>query len=113
MKRYTVHITDTAFELIREQARYIAVDCKSPLNAARWLEQVWDVVDNLEQMPARHGLADEDVFKAYEVRRALVGDHLLLFTINETARKVWIIGFRHGARLPRPNDLPDAPPTTT
>jgi toxin ParE1/3/4 len=108
--RYAVEITDTAMELIREQARYIAIERNAPLNASRWLEKVWDVIDALEVMPARHILAAEDAFKPYEVRRALVGEYLVLFTIDEPARKVWVIGFRHGSRLPRPNDLPDAPP---
>src|SRR5438874_866425 len=109
--RYAVEITDTAMELIRAQARYIAIDCHAPLNASRWLETVWDVIDGLEVMPARHNLAAEDAFKPYEVRRALAGDYLVLFTIDEPVRKVWVISFRHGSRLPRPNDLPDAPPT--
>jgi hypothetical protein len=110
--KYAVEITDTAFELIRSQARYIAVDCKAPLNAARWLERVWDAIDGLEDTPARHNLAEEDAFKPYEVRRALVGDYLILFTIDDAAGKVWVIGFRHGARIPRPDDMPDAPPST-
>lgn len=109
--KYRVETTDVARDLIREQARYIAVDRQAPLNAARWLEQVWDAVDGLEQMPARCPLAEEDGTKPYEVRRALVGDYVLLFTIDERARTVWIIGFRHGGRLPRPDDLPDAMPS--
>jgi hypothetical protein len=108
--KYTVEITDAAFERIRDQARYIAVDCQAPLNASRWLEQVWDVIDGLEYMPKRHNLAPENDFKSYEVRRALVGDYFVLFTVDESVGKVWVIGFRHGGRLPRPNDLPDTPP---
>ncbi len=109
---YAVEITDTTFELIRAQARYIAIDCQAPLNASRWLERMWDAIDGLEEMPKRHNLAEEDAFKSYEVRRALVSDYLVLFTIDEAAGKVWVIGFRHGSRLPRPDDLPVAPPTS-
>lgn len=108
--KYVVEVTDAAFELIREQAHYIAIDCQAPLNAGHWLEQVWDVVDSLETMPARHVFAEENEHKTYEVRRALVGDYLVLFTIDESNAKVWVIGFRHGSRRPRPQDLPDAPP---
>lgn len=108
--KYTVEITDAAFEAIRAQARYIAFDCHASLNAARWLEKVWDAVDGLEHMPQRHNLAAEDAHKSYEVRRALVGDYLILFTIDESAGKVWVIGFRHGSRLPRPDELPSEPP---
>jgi hypothetical protein len=108
--RYAIEITDTALGLIRAQARYIAIECHSPMNAAAWLAKVWDTVDGLEQMPMRHNLALEDAYKSYEVRRALVGDYLILFTIDESIKKVWVIGFRHGSRLPRPGALPDVPP---
>ena len=107
---YSVEITDSAFGMIHAAVRYIAEDCKSPLNASRWLEQVWDAVATLEQMPQRFPLAPEDPFKPYEVRRALVGDYLILFNVDDEASKVWIIGFRHGSRTPRPQDLPGSAP---
>ncbi|HZK81795.1 MAG TPA: type II toxin-antitoxin system RelE/ParE family toxin [Humisphaera sp.] len=103
--KYTVEVTQAAFDAIRTQARYIAVEYQAPLNASRWLEQVWDVIDGLEHMPSRHNLAPEDAFKPYEVRRALIGIFMVLFTIDEEAHTVTVIGFRHGSRLPRPNDL--------
>jgi mRNA-degrading endonuclease RelE of RelBE toxin-antitoxin system len=111
--KYAVEITDTAFELIRAQARYIAVDCQAPLNAGRWLEEVWDAIDGLEHMPKRHSLATESAYKSYEVRRILVGDYHILFNIDDAAATVWVIGFRHGSRLPRPTDLPSEPPKGT
>jgi mRNA-degrading endonuclease RelE of RelBE toxin-antitoxin system len=102
---YKVEITSATFDAIQEQARYIAVDCQAPLNSSRWLEQVWDAIDGLERMPGRHNLAPESAYKSYEVRRVIVGDYLILFTIDEPASTVWVIGFRHGSRLPRPGDL--------
>lgn len=107
---YSVEITDSALEAIRAEARYIAVDCQSPLNASRWLQRVLRAVEGLERMPRRYGLAAEDAFKPYEVRRVLVGDCLILFTVEDKTRKVWVIGFRHGTRLARPQDLPDELP---
>jgi len=104
---YSVEITDTAIGAIQAQARFIAIDRGAPLNAGRWLERIWDAIDGLERMPQRHRLAAENAFKRYEVRRALVGKYVLLFTIDKKARKVWVIGCRHGSRLPRPQDLPD------
>ena len=111
--RYNVDITDAAFALIREAAHYIAIDAAAPLNAGRWLEQVWDAIDGLEAMPSRCVLAAESAYKTYEVRRQLVGNYLILFTIDEAAHQVWVIGFRHGSRQPRPEELPDAPPGQT
>ena len=104
---FSVEITDTAFVTIRKHARYIAVERQSPENAKRWLERVWDAVDSLERLPRRAAKAQEDEFLAYEVRQLVVGSHLLLFTIDDDQRKVWVIGLRHGHRLPRPEDLPE------
>ena len=104
--KYTVEISNAALKLITAQARYIAVDCHAPLNASRWLEQVFDTIDGLEDFPSRHNLAPENKYKPYEVRRVLVGKYLILFTIDEVTATVSVIGFRHGSRLPRPDDLP-------
>ncbi len=102
---YKVEISTSACDAINEQARYIAVDCQAPLDGSRWLEQVWDAIGGLEHMPSRHNLAPESAFKSYEVRRVLVGDYLILFTIDQAASTVWVIGFRRGSRLPRPDAL--------
>jgi len=105
---YRVVITPSARAKIFEQARYIAVDCQSPHNAARWLERVFDAADTLAAFPRRCSLAPENGFRDFEIRRLLIGDYFLLFTVVERDRTVWVIGFRHGRQLPRPDELPHA-----
>jgi len=107
---YHVIVADPAFELILEQARYIAIEQQAPLNAARWLERVFDAADSLEQWPRRCNLAPEDARRPYEVRKLNVEGSLLLFTIVESTKTVWVIGFRHGRQEPAPNQLPESPP---
>ncbi len=107
MIEYSVEVTDAAFVAIRKHARYIAIESQSPQNAKRWLDRVWDAVDSLERLPRRAAKAHEDEFVAYEVRQLVVGSHLLLFTIDDEQRKVWVVGLRHGRRLPRPEELPE------
>ena len=109
MTRYSVELTDAALASITDQARYIAVEAQAPENARRWLERVWDAVDSLERWPRRAVKAEENAYVGYEVRQFLVGSHLLLFTVDDDHRKVRIIGFRHGHRLPRPGELPPDP----
>ena len=106
MSRFAVELTDAALSAIAEQARYIAVDAQAPVNAQSWLERIWDAADSLERWPCRATLAEEDAYVVYEVRQLVVGKHLILFTVDEERRKIWIIGFRHGHRRPRPGDLP-------
>ena len=105
MTHYAVELTDAALAAITAQAHYIAVEAQAPLNAERWLGRIWDAVDSLEQFPQRAAKAEEDAYAKYEVRRLVIDSHLLLFTIDEDRRKVWIIGLRHGHRLPQSGEL--------
>lgn len=106
MIRYEVRLTDGATRAIVAQARYIATKASSPINAARWLQRVQQSVESLERWPLRAATAEENDHCGYEVRQLTVGSHLLLFTVDEDHQTVWIIGLRHGHRLPRPSDLP-------
>lgn len=105
MNAYAVEVTAAAQSAIEAQARYIAVEEQDPLEAQRWLGRVWDAVDSLERWPFRAVRAEEDAYLRFEVRQLIVGKHLLLFTVDEPQRKVWVIGLRHGHRIPRPQDL--------
>ena len=118
MRRYAVEVTASALDAIAEQARYIAVDAQAPLNAARWLEAIWDAAHSLERFPRRAPVAEEDAYVEYEVRQLVVGSHLLLFTVDDAQRKVSVLSLRHGRRLADPGAMPkgleeaagDAPP---
>ena len=104
---YRVLITPRAEAAILDQARHIAIDRHSPLNATRWLHNILDAADSLEQWPRRCALAPEDQYRPYEIRKINVGGHQLLFTIDDNTQTVWVISFRHGRMLPNAGDLPD------
>jgi hypothetical protein len=80
-----------------------------PAHAGRWLARVWDAVDSLELWPRRGRRTEDYGWFDGEVRRLVVGRHLLLFTVDDERRTVWILGLRDGRRLPRPEDLPRDP----
>jgi len=108
---YTVRITEPALRRIHEQASYIVNEQRAPEVAARWLERVLNAGDTLGEMPRRCPRALEDVLFQYEIRAMLVGQFVLLFTVAEDTKTVWIISARHGPRLPRPEELPLDPDT--
>jgi plasmid stabilization system protein ParE len=87
----------------------LAVEKQAPVNAARWLERVYAAAEALESFPRRGGLAPENEFRPYEIRKLNVGDHVLLYTIDEPSQTVWVLGLRHGARLPQATGLPPGP----
>lgn len=106
MSGHAVEMTASARTAILEQARFISLTKKQPRNAEQWLDSVWDAIDSLEHFPRRARLAAEDRFRSYEVRQLIVGEQILLFSIDEAQRRVWVIGLRGAAQRPRPQDLP-------
>lgn len=108
-KHYTVVTTATAKAAIREQVRHIAEDQQSPQNAAEWLDRVWACIDELGFLPLRYPIAEGYERLPYEIRRALIGQHLLLFTVDRKNLLVHVVGLRHSARLPRERDVPSDP----
>ena len=112
MTRFRVEVTDVAMAAITAQASYIAHDAHAPLGAQRWVDRVWEAVDSLREFPRRAPRAEEDAYVDYEVRELVVGTHLILFRIDDERETVFVIGLRHGHRLPRPGDLPESPDST-
>lgn len=108
-KKYDVITTDTAKAAIGEQVRYIKDEQQAPQNAATWLGRVWTAIDGLELMPMRHSVAEGYDHLPYVVRRVLVDRHLVLFTVDEAAKVVYVIGLRHGSSRPQRADLPTDP----
>lgn len=108
-KKYAVVTTATAKAAIREQVRHFAEEQQAPQNAAEWLGRVWTSIDGLEFMPLRFPPAEGYERLPYVVRRVVLDNHLILFTVDEANATVYVVGLRHGARLPRPRELPTDP----
>ncbi len=104
--KYRVILQDDAIQAIEKHARYIAEHQQAPLNSLRWLERTLLSVDTLEQFPHRCPHAPENESRNYEIRMLVVQNCLLLFNIDEEAKAVQIIGFRHGRQKPLSDELP-------
>jgi len=76
----------------------------------RWAGRVYSAIDTLQTLPRRYGFAPEQVYVDYELRALVIGDYLALYHVDDLSMTVRVLGFRHGARLPRADDLPDQPP---
>jgi len=107
---YRVILTPTAREKIFQQARYLAVEQQAAGTATRWLKRVLTARETLATMPRRCALAPESIYRPYEIRWLGIGDFMLLFTIHEDSKAVWILTARSGRQQPTPQDLPEQPP---
>ena len=100
MKRYTVHFTEEAWEAIRAQTRYIAIEKHAPENASRWLARLLKAIDALELMPNRHA-PDEDLTRSHGTnvhRMVFERMYLVFYTIDQERGRVNIVSFRNGAQ---------------
>ncbi len=105
---YEVKIAPLALEKLYEQAVYIANEQGAPETAVRWLQRILQAGESLADMPRRCAWAPEDSSCPYEVRSMTIGQFMLLFTILEETKTVWIVNARHARQLPQPGDtLPE------
>lgn len=82
---------------IFEHGRWIA-EQGSPLNAARWVDEIESAIQSLNVMAERCAVAPESAVFARTVRQLLFGSHRILFIVE--SERVHILHVRHGSRLP-------------
>ena len=90
---YEVIVTPEAQEGIRASFQYIHE--RSPLNAARWLQGLYDRIDTLERSPARCGTARERKYFEEDLRQLLFKSHRIIFRINVSQKAVYVLYVRH------------------
>jgi len=108
VKPYEVRVAESARRDIRDIARYIAEE--HPDGARRWLNTIWDAMLDLGALPRRAARAPQSAHLDYEVRRRVVSEHLVFFTIDEAAQIVYVLRVWPARRQPLEPDelaLPD------
>lgn len=100
MMRYAVGYSERAEAEVQAQVHYIAIDKRSPVNAARWLRRLRLAVEKLELMPDRNGVdAEQSAVLGFEVRRMVFErTYLVFYVVDEAERRVTVTIFRHGGR---------------
>lgn len=91
--KYAVIVTPEAEAQIATAYEYIAG--RSPLNAARWLRDLYRQIEGLEEFPRRFGAAREQHHVSEEIRQAIFKSHRIIFTIDDGSRAVYIVYLRH------------------
>ena len=94
--RYDVVIIAAAEEELEEAYRFIRED--SPTHAKRWRESLLARAKSLSAFPGRCAIAPESFALGVEVRKLVVGNYRVLFTIDGST--VTLRHIRHAARRP-------------
>ena len=108
-KTYTVQITATAERGFVDHALFIAEQERDAEPGRAWLARARAAAHTLGRLPRRWRVAEGYERVGYEVRRLILRNHLILFTVDEAAGTVYVVGVIRGSRRPRPGDLPPSP----
>jgi plasmid stabilization system protein ParE len=94
--KYEVVVTPEAQDGIRESFEYIHQ--RAPLNGARWLQGLYQVIDTLERYPERCSIARESAYMEDDLRQLVFKSHRIVFKVDKLRRTVFVLYVRHSKR---------------
>ena len=82
MEQYKVEITKEALQDMEDIYNYIAVELLSPENAMGQYNRIADEILTLDTFPQRYRILDSEPEKQMELRRMLVDNYSVFYTIR-------------------------------
>ena len=83
MKQYKVEITREALQDMEDIYNYIAIDLLAPENAMGQYNRIADEILTLDTFPERFRVMESEPEKSMELRRMLVDNYSVFYTIRE------------------------------
>ena len=82
MEQYKVEITKEALQDMEDIYNYIALELLSPENAMGQYNRITDEILTLDMSPQRYRIMDSEPEKQMELRRMLVDNYSVFYTIR-------------------------------
>ncbi len=82
MEQYKVEITKEALQDMEDIYNYIALELLSPENAMGQYNRIADEILTLDTFPQRYRIMDSEPEKQMELRRMLVDNYSVFYTIR-------------------------------
>ena len=83
MEQYRVEITKEALQDMEDIYNYIAIELLSPENAIGQYNRIADEILTLDMFPQRYRIMDSEPEKQMELRRMIVDNDSVFYTIRE------------------------------
>ena len=83
MEQYKVEITKEALQDMEDIYNYIAIELLSPENAIGQYNRIADEILTLDMFPQRYRIMDSEPEKQMELRRMIVDNDSVFYTIRE------------------------------
>lgn len=78
--------------------RYIADDLRSPINAERQLDRLYDSILSLDEMPERFRIYDIEKWRGHNLRVMPVNNYLVFYVSDPDKQSVTVIRILYGGQ---------------
>ena len=96
---YRVEVAVSAERDITEVADAVAFAYGDPVGASRLTGRIFDAIESLSEMPARHPLSRNPVLAALNCRQFTVGNFNVVYRIDDTTQTVHVVAVAYYRRL--------------
>ena len=96
--RYEVKLTAQAIEQIEETIQYISKILLAPEIARKWADVLQCKIGELDSMPSRYPLIEEEPWRTKGIRKMLVKNFLVYYLVDEENKTVWVTAVIYGRR---------------
>lgn len=107
--RYEVKLTPQAFGQIEETVQYISKILLEPEIARKWADTLQCEIKNLDSMPSRYPLTEEEPWHTRGIRKMPVKNFLVYYLVDDEKKAVWVTAVIYGRR-DQISALRDIPP---
>ncbi len=87
---YRVTLTPQAVEQIRETVLYIARTLQAPETAKSWADLIQRKIGELQSLPSRYPLTDEELWRNSGIHKMPVKNFLVYYWIDEKNKSVTV-----------------------
>ena len=98
MKKHSILITHTAMEDLKRIASYVAIELREPSIAKKLVGNIKEVIMSLEQMPTRYSLLRDANLAVQEIRKIMVDNYIVCYTVSEKDNVVTIVRILYNRR---------------
>ena len=98
MIEYSLEITESAKNDLKEIYNYIANSLMEPTTAEKQLERIEEGILSLKHMPLRIAMEHNESLKQRNLRKLIVDNYLIFFLVNEETYSVIIVRVIYGRR---------------
>jgi len=98
MAEYKIEIAARAKRDMREVHTYISGTLKEPNVADELLDKIETKILTLKSMPLRHALERDEQLKLRNLRKLIVDNYLVFYTVNEKTETVFVVRVLYARR---------------